>query len=200
VKGAQNSVASGNDDVRALLFELRTERLLLRDFLASDFEFVHAYASDPEVVRYMDWGPNTEADTRAFLERSLAPSTAEQRTNFELAVIDTHSNTLLGGAGLHVDASGIQAMIGYCFARAAWGRGIATEASAALVQFGFHDLGLHRIWAGCDSENHRSRRVLEKLGMRQEGHLRENVFVRSAFRDTLLFAVLQQEWQPPSTG
>lgn len=181
-------------------FELRTPRLLLRDLRASDFDTVHTYASDPAVIRFMDWGPNTESDTRAFLEHAQALAGAEPRTGFELGVVELASDTLLGAAGLHVDATGTQAMIGYCFAQSSWGRGVATEASLALLRFGFVDLHLHRIWAGCDPGNHRSLHVLKKLGMRQEGHLRENVFVRSAFRDTLLFAVLRHEKHTPGTA
>ena len=181
-------------------FELRTPRLLLRDLRASDFDTVHAYASDPQVVQFMDWGPNSELDTQAFLERSQALAMAKPRTGFVLGVVELTSGTLLGAAGLHVDATGTQGMIGYCLAQSSWGRGVATEASLALLRFGFVDLHLHRIWAGCDPENHGSVRVLKKLGMRQEGHLRENVFIRSTYRDTLLFAVLRSEWRTPGAA
>ena len=51
---------------------IRTERLLLRDLEETDWRTVHEYASGPEVSQYMDWGPNTEEDTKAFIQRALA--------------------------------------------------------------------------------------------------------------------------------
>jgi len=82
---------------------LRTERLLLRDFRADDFEAVHAYATDLEVVRYMTWGPNSEADTRDFLKRAQSHAEVEPRVGFELAVVREETDDLIGGVGLHVD-------------------------------------------------------------------------------------------------
>lgn len=181
--------------------ELRTQRLLLRELRADDFAAVHSYASDREVVRFMEWGPNTKADTRAFLQKAEAMAAARPRSAFELGVIEIGSGALVGAAGLHVaESRDGQAMLGYCLGRNAWGRGIATEAGLAMLRFGFEDLNLHRVWAGCDPRNHGSRRVLEKLGMRQEGHLRQNVLVRSTWCDTLLFAILRSEWLIAMSG
>jgi ribosomal-protein-alanine N-acetyltransferase len=175
-------------------FELRTERFLLRDLALTDFDAVHPYGADLDVVRYQDWGPNEEADTRAFLERSAASARVEPRAAYELAVVELSTNTLLGSVGLYVNEPHRQGMIGYCLAKHAWGRGVATEAARAVLGFGFENLRLHRMWAGCDPDNARSRRVLEKLGMRQEGHLRESVFVRTEFRDRIIYGILQREY------
>ena len=65
---------------------IRTARLLVRDFRASDFEDVHAYASDPEVARYVVWGPNTRDETQTFLGLALAAQTASPRLDFNLAI------------------------------------------------------------------------------------------------------------------
>ena len=171
----------------------RTDRLLLREFSDEDFEAVHAYASDPDVVRFMAWGPNSEAETREFLKRAKTDAEANPRRQFELAVVRRASGDLIGGIGLHVDGS--NAMLGFCFARSAWGQGYATEAAQTLLDFGFGPLGLHRIWADCDSVNAASVRVLQKLGMRQEGHLRHECEIRGEWRDTLIFAILDEEWR-----
>jgi len=87
-------------------------------------------------------------------------------------------------------------MLGYCYDRAAWGRGYATEAASEILDFGFDVLLLHRVWAGCDPENVASARVLEKLGMRLEGHLRESERIRGAYRDTLVYAVIESDPRP----
>lgn len=151
---------------RSSSLPIRTERLLLRELADSDFDAVHAYATDPDVVRYMPWGPNSEADTRAFLDRSQAAARAQPRIGYELAITARTTGELAGAIGLHREAADdSEAMLGYCLARAAWGRGYATEAGLTIVQFGFTSLGLETIWAGCDVRNTGSVRVLEKLGM-----------------------------------
>ena len=86
-------------------------------------------------------------------------------------------------------------MLGYAYGRAAWGRGIATEAARVMVEMGFDVLGLRRIWAACDPENTGSRRVLEKVGMQVEGLLRGDTVIRGEVRDTLLWGILEPEWQ-----
>lgn len=175
---------------------LETRRLLLRELHATDHSRVHAYASDPEVVEYMPWGPNTEQDTRDFLERSAAAARAEPRTSYELAVVRRADDLLLGAVGLHLDGGGHQAMLGYCYDREAWGSGYATEAARAMLDFAFDVLLLHRVWAGCDPGNVASARVLEKLGMRLEGRLRESERIRGAYRDTLVYGLLDDEPRP----
>ena len=87
--------------------------------------------------------------------------------------------------------------MGYWIARSFWGRGYATEAASAFLAFGFRELGLHRIWAWCIAENLASARVLEKIGMRQEGHLRQNEWMKGRWWDTLLYAILETEYYNP---
>ena len=176
----------------------RSDRLLLREFSDEDFQAVHAYASDPDIVRFMTWGPNSEAETREFLKRARTNAEADPRLQFGLAVVRHASGDLIGSIGLHVD--GLNAMLGFCYARSAWGQGYATEAAQILLDFGFGSLGLHRIWADCDSENAVSVRVLQKLGMRQEGHLRGDCKIRGEWRDTLIFAILDNEWRITAEG
>ena len=175
---------------------LETERLLLREFDVNDFAAVHEYGSDPEVVRYLVWGPNTEEETRAFLERMQARAAADPRVEYGLAVIEKEPGCLVGGIGIYRDGpDGSQAILGYCFARGAWGRGIATEAAEEMLRFGFGELDLHRVWAGCDTDNAGSIRVLEKLGMTREAHHRQSSRVRGEWRDEFAYAVLENEWR-----
>lgn len=176
--------------------ELRTERLLLREFVEEDWRAVHEYGSDPEVVRFMPWGPNTEDDTRAFVARALAAQSEEPRRNYYAAVTLLAGGWLIGACSLHLGSpANRSAWIGYCYARAFWGCGYATEAARALVSFGFRELGLHRIWASCDVENAASARVMEKLGMQREGRLRQDMNIRCRWRDSFIYAVLEGGWE-----
>ncbi len=176
--------------------ELRTERLLLRDFVEADWPAVHEYARDLLVVRFMPWGPNEEEDTRAFVARAVASACEEPRRAYELAVTLLDGGRLIGACGLHhSNPAGRSGWIGYCYARAFWGHGYATEAARAVVGFGFRELSLHRVWATCDPDNRASARVLEKVGMQREGRLREDTNIRGRWRDSLVYGVLEGEWQ-----
>jgi RimJ/RimL family protein N-acetyltransferase len=173
---------------------LATERLILRDFADEDWFAVHSYAADPEVSRYMDWGPNSTPETRAYVERALVAQQEKPRRDFDLAITLRADDRLIGGCGIHVSDPQIrEGWIGYVLSRDCWGQGYASEAARALLGFGFGPLGLHRIFATCDSHNLASARVLEKIGMRREGRLHEHKWQKGEWRDSLLYAILEHE-------
>jgi RimJ/RimL family protein N-acetyltransferase len=184
------------------MVSLSTDRLLLREYAAGDEAAVHAYGSAPRFVEFMTWGPNTEEQTRAFIARQMEARQREPRTAFGLAVTLRADGRLIGGCGIHRSTGPDRAgWIGYGLARPFWGQGYATEAARALVGFGFGTLGLHRIFATCDVRNVASARVLEKVGMRREGHLREDKWVRGQWRDSYVYGILEYEWsQADSPG
>lgn len=169
--------------------ELRTERLLLRDFTADDAEAVHAYASDPQVCRFVEWGPNTLEQTHAFLREVVAEATTEDRPSRTWAV--TADGAVLGACSLTVTSVGHRrGEVGYVLARSAWGRGYATEAASAVLGFARAGLGLERVEATCRPANTASAAVLRRIGMRQEGLLRSHLVIRGRREDSLLFAAV----------
>lgn len=176
---------------------VRTERLVLREFQKTDWKEVQAYASDPEVVRFMNWGPNTEEETRRFVQGSIAYQREKPRVKYSLAVVIRDLNRLIGGCGIYEsNPDNSEGWIGYCLNRQSWGQGYATEAARALLEFGFRHLNLHRIFATCDPVNTASAQVMEKIGMQFEGRLRENMSAKGKWRDSLLYAMLDHEWKP----
>jgi len=176
------------------LVPIKTERLILRDFISDDWQAVHEYASDPQVVKHVEWGPNTERDSRQFVQYVMSLNKTGPREAYELAVVLSSQDKLIGAASIHISNwRHREGWIGYCLNRQFWGMGIATEAGRSLVKFGFAELGLHRIFATVDPLNHGSAAVLKKLGMQKEGHFRENKFVRGKWRDTDFYAVLESE-------
>ena len=180
-------------------FPVRTERLLLRDFRETDFDDVHAYGSDPEVARYMPWGPNTPDDTRDFLARSLLQQASWPRLEFGLAIEQAGTSSVIGSVALHlIDGPNRTVELGYCLRRDLWRQGLVTEAARAMVDAGFRSLDLHRIAATCDARNVASYSVMQKLGMRREGLLRRDRQVKGEWRDTYVYAVLAEEW--PARG
>ena len=171
-----------------------TERLVLRDFTMEDTPAVHRYGSDPDVVRYMPWGPNTWTDTQEFVRRKLDDQRADPRRRFDLAVTLASSGELIGACGLSIiSTERRQGAIGYVYRRDVWGRGYATEAARALVALGFDRLGMHRIFSYVDVDNVASARVLEKAGMQREGLVRHDVQMRGEWRDSYLYAILEDD-------
>jgi RimJ/RimL family protein N-acetyltransferase len=177
--------------------ELLTDRLLIRDLVPYDWRAVHEYGSDPEVVRYMPWGPNTAEQTQEFLQRTVEQQKAAPRRAYEMAMILKDDGRLIGGVGLRVHGENAdQGDIGYVLRRDLWGQGYVTEAARGMVGFGFKELRLHRIWATCDTRNVGSYRVMEKLGMRREAHHRQDVWLHGEWRDSYLYAILESEFKP----
>ena len=173
---------------------LTTKRLMLREFEEEDWRAVLAYQSHPLYLRYNPWTHRTEQDVRAFVRRFLAQREEEPRTKFQLAITLASRGQLIGNAGIRMKTpEAREADIGYELDPRYWGCGYATEAAGALLALGFRELKLHRIWAQCIAENTASARVLEKIGMRQEGHLRENEWMKDRWWDTMLYAILEHD-------
>jgi [ribosomal protein S5]-alanine N-acetyltransferase len=176
--------------------QLQTDRLVLRDFKATDWKEVHEYATDPDVVKFMEWGPNSTEETQHFIDVAIEMQRQNPRRTFEFAVTLKDTGRLIGAAGLRINPGGSDtADIGYCYNKTYWRQGFSSEACARLIRMGFIDLGLHRIWATCDADNVGSAGVLRKCGMRQEGHFIKDKNIKGRWRDTLFFAILREEWE-----
>jgi ribosomal-protein-alanine N-acetyltransferase len=179
-------------------FPIRTERLLLREFRQDDFDDVHAYAADPKVARFMDWGPNAVDETATFMALKLDEQTRWPRDEVSLAIAHRGDGRLIGSIRLAVsDRKNCTGDFGYSLNSNYWRQGYATEAARAVVDVGFRALGLHRIWAECDAENVGSYGVMEKLGLRREAHHRDGKRIKGAWRDRYLYAILADEWIAP---
>ncbi|MBN1189873.1 MAG: N-acetyltransferase [Dehalococcoidales bacterium] len=174
---------------------LETERLVLRGFREEDLEAIQEYASDPVVVRYMPWGPNTRQDTLDFIHKVRAARKEKPRTAYDFVLVNRAEDYLIGACGLYIrSAENREGEIGYVLNRRYWNRGYISESARKLVSFGFGELGLHRIYATCDPDNTGSYRVMEKTGMRREGLLRECKRFKGAWRDSLLYSILAKDW------
>jgi len=176
---------------------LETERLILREYTQGDMNDVHIYASDPAVAKHMIWGPNTPEETAGFIDMVLGMRLQVPRRNFELALVLKENNQMIGGAGLQISEPK-QGEVGYCLSKHYWKQGYASEAAAALLEFGFEELGLHRIYATCRPGNIGSARVMQKIGMAYEGHLREHMWHKGRWNDSYLYAILEQEYKSQS--
>ena len=150
---------------------LTTERLLLRKPVEEDAQPIFdAYASDPDIPRYMTWLAHRDVEsTRDFLR--FCVSQWNENVNFEYVVERlSHPGTPIGMIGMHPGPGRVG--FGYVLARDHWGKGYTSEALKALVDWSLQQDGVHRAQAFCDLENPASARVMEKAGMTYEGILR----------------------------
>jgi len=180
--------------MRALWLE--TRRLVLREFEDADHVACHVYESDPVAVRYQSYDVLTLQESLANIRKVRAETQAsDPRTLFELAVVTREDGMVIGKCGLSLRRPAHrEGELWYAIRRDRWGHGYAVEAATALTDYGFRELGLHRISADTDPRNTASHRVVEKLGMQREGILRENWFLKGEWCDTLLFAILDRDW------
>ncbi len=175
---------------------LTTPRLLLRPFAGSDIAAVTVYRGDERVMRFIAGAAETAEEVAAFLQRCASYADRQSQTQFRFAIVLTATGQIIGGSGLDItDEEYREGEIGYHLRADYWGQGFATEAAIALLRFGFEELNLHRLFADCAAENTASARVMQKAGMRQEGHFRENKRIVGQWHDTLLYAMLDREWK-----
>ena len=176
--------------------ELTTERLILREFKADDWPALLAYQGDPRYLRFYEWTERTAEGAQEFVQMFLGYQREQPRTKFQLAVTLRSSNQLIGSCGIRKrSADTHEADIGYELSPDHWGLGYATEAARAIVEFGFTELRLHRVWSWCVADNVGSARVMQKLGMQPEGRLRDKEYYKGRWWDTLMFAILEDEWR-----
>lgn len=175
--------------------KFKTKRLILREFKKTDWEAVQSYASIPEVVEFMPFGPNTPKDTKKFIASAIKESKKKQRTVFEFAITLKENKALIGSCRITIAKMKTRkAYIGYILHPDYWNKGYATEAAQELLKFGFKKLKMHRIFAQCRPENEASAKVMKKIGMQYEGHLRKHTFIKGKWIDSLIFAILEDEF------
>ncbi|MDQ0096254.1 GNAT family N-acetyltransferase [Paeniglutamicibacter psychrophenolicus] len=183
--------------------EISTRRLLLREYGPGDLDAVHAFASDPVVCAFAEWGPNTPQDTAAFLEECAVEQVAVPRKTWTFAIV--WGGSVIGSVALMTGKSDLvhepgEAELGYVLHRNAWGNGYAAETAEALLAWAGGHLGITRVVATCRPENTGSVRVLEKIGMQQVDHLHEHKRIDGKTRDSLVFAGLLPVGEPAGTS
>ena len=173
---------------------LEGERIVLRPHLETDFEAVHRFSSDDDVCRFMQWGPNTEDQTRSFLDSVLLNQTVEPKVHYDFLIVVAKTSEVIGSFTLRLQKEGSKlGEIGYVLAREAWGQGYASEAANLVINFGFNELDLHKISATCEPLNFASAKVLQKAGLRFEGYLHKHFLIKGQWRDSLLFGCVRAE-------
>ncbi len=176
--------------------EIATARLLLREFVADDWRALFAYQNDPGYLQTIGRYPQTDSQAQEFMRLWLANQAETPRRKFQLAITLPESGELIGNCGVRrVTHNEWEADLGYELDIRYWERGFATEAAAAMLDFGFNELRVHRISATCNAGNTRSAHVLAKLGMQREGRVRETDYQHGRWWDSLMYGLLESEWR-----
>ncbi|HET9655031.1 MAG TPA: GNAT family N-acetyltransferase [Kineosporiaceae bacterium] len=177
---------------------LDTPRLRLRPVAPDDAGALYAIFSDPQVMRYWSTPPWNRPALAGLMVRADVEDAAAGRA-VRLAVLRLEDEDLIGTVSLfHLDRGSRRAEIGYALRRDAWGHGYAGEAAAAVVGYAFTGLDLNRLEADIDPRNEASARLLDRLGFRQEGLLRQRWIVADEICDSAWYGLLREDWTPPA--
>lgn len=151
---------------------IETERLVLRDFVLTDWDALNSMLADPLVTQYMHFAFWNEEKRRTWLAKMVRDAQGAHRTAYNWAITLRNNGTLIGwlfiGGNPDPSDEGTRGC-GYALNRHFWGHGYMTEAVRAAFAYEFHILGVRRILAECETENIASARVMQKSGMKYDG-------------------------------
>ncbi|KGN35488.1 GNAT family N-acetyltransferase [Knoellia subterranea] len=181
-----------------IVWPRHTERLTLRPATAPDIARMLTYRNDPEVIR---WLIKTTVDPEVFTQKWLEAADDP----YDHSCVAFAGDVQVGSGMLEVidgmaqgdapEGTRVEGMLGYILDPAHAGHGYATEMSRNLLSLAFDDLGLRRVTAGCFADNHASRRILEKLGMRLEQYgVQDSWHAEVGWIDGCTYAILREEW------
>jgi RimJ/RimL family protein N-acetyltransferase len=188
---------------RTMSLPIETSRLLLRRYRSTDMADIVRYSSHPSIARLINWsepdGNVTDRSVRKFIEAQGRVHPGDSAW-MDLAIALKMDDRVIGSIGI-ICREHRQGQIGWALAVEHRGRGLATEAAAAMIDYGFRELGCHRIYAMTTNWNERSWRLMERVGMRREACFRESEFADGAWRDGLIYAILESDDRgPPASG
>ncbi|MGD1012837.1 MAG: GNAT family N-acetyltransferase [Acidimicrobiales bacterium] len=174
----------------------QTSRLTLRQYEASDLDGLTSLYSRQDVNRYLYSEPKNKDQMRSVLEAKLnRPREIIDKNVMPVAVVLRDTNRLVGDFMLRWTADQHrQGEIGGSLHPDFQGQGLAVETYAELLEIGFSDFNLHRIFGRCDGRNSASIRALEKVGLQREAHLIENEFVKGEWTDEVVLAIRRNQW------
>ena len=169
---------------------IETPRLWLRPVTMADANDLFEYASDEETTEFVFPRHQSLVDTKIaiamyFLAAPLGKCAIEEKM----------SGNMIGTIDLRVDPLKEVAELGYTLNKAFWGQGIVPEAARMLLSLGFEKLALVRIYALHDQRNHRSGRVMEKIGMKVEAQIPAARRFRGQVVDEVMRGITRDEWQ-----
>lgn len=179
-----------------MAFYFTAGRVVLRQLQPRDIDAFAAYRADPAVARYQGFDSYTREQAEAFIAENLTSAIPPAPGGWvQIAIARAADNALLGDCALHLQAHDPRlGEVGITLAPRWQGQGYAREALLGLLGYCFAELKLHRVVANTDTRNTASVRLLAGVGMRREGHFRQNGWFKGEWCDEYQYALLGQEW------
>nr|WP_154892360.1 GNAT family protein [Paenibacillus xylanexedens] len=173
---------------------LETERTLLRPLTYDDLDDMYSYCSVPAVAEFTTWvAHQSKEDTKGFIDFVMNRYEADKLGPW--GIEDKQTKRLIGSCNyLGCDSNCMRVELGYVLSDQYWNQGIMTEVVSKIIQFGFEEVGLERIQARCMVDNTGSAKVMEKVGMKFEGILRNYMKVKNELRDLKMYAILKEDF------
>ena len=173
---------------------LESECIRLRGIVPDDIDDLFSLFSDTHVMRFWSRAPMQEQQEAIDYANSIVDGFAK-RELLTWIIADLNSDKTIGTCSLYdINPAHARAGLGYALIPAYWGKGLAQEAASLAISYGLLELGLHRIEADTDPRNARSSKVLERLGFKQEGLLRQRFVHANEIQDSLIYGLLKNEW------
>jgi ribosomal-protein-alanine N-acetyltransferase len=176
-------------------------RLALRELTVDDVDDVHAIYGSPQATEYLSFEPRTRDQVGHIIAGAIVSATTQPRTEYALAVCDLDDGALIGFGRIAGDPHAQQAAtMGFALHPDFWGAGYGTETARALISLSLNELKLHRVWAARAPKNLASEKTLLAAGMTEEGRIRHHVYVRGAWRDSITYSAVADNWNGTSTS
>ena len=174
---------------------IKSERLIFRPVKESDLTKIHLLNSNEEIARFNTSGiPESVEETKAIVANWITENSSENTQRFTFAIELKSEANFIGLIGINLGKIKYKnAEVWFKYDTEFWNKGYATEALKEILNFGFNDLKLHRIEAGCAIENIGSIKVLEKAGMFREAHTRKLLPLKSGWSDNYGYAKLSTD-------
>ncbi|MFD3532114.1 GNAT family N-acetyltransferase [Streptomyces sp. NPDC058664] len=170
-------------------------RLVLRELEDGDVPAVHGIYGSEAATEHLSFTPRSLPEVRGIVERSIASARVLPRDEYALGVVELATGVLVGFGRLAVDPHQQRAAtVGFALRPESWGVGYGRETVGLLLDLAFGELDLHRVWAARAPLNTASARTLLAAGFTEEGLIRGHVFVRGAWRDSVTYGILREEW------
>lgn len=176
------------------VFEIVTERLILRDFEIQDVSSYIALTQDSKYQRFYD-EDDCSIEKAEFLVNLFIEQARElPRSKYQLAIVLQQTGEVIGTCGIRLEADQ-QASMGCGVAREFQGAGYAQEAAEAIAGFGFEKLAVHRLYAETIGANKAAIAMCRQFGMRKEAQFIEHRYFKERWWDTVIYAMLRSEWE-----
>ncbi|MGD8401009.1 MAG: GNAT family protein [Bacillota bacterium] len=180
------------------MVQLKTGRLVIRDYRGSDLGQYYRLFTDPQVMRFI---PETQLDSLESATQRLTAEIAEisslQRSKYFFAIEKRDTNEFIGEIGFTITGNylaGKIANLGYLILPQYWHHGYVTEAARIIIAFAFQQCNVHKIMAGCLQVNQASENIMKKCHMKKEGQYKEQFWVAGHWVDSVEYGLLRDEW------